>query len=433
MMWMKKFSAVAFVAFALPASACAQPAPAQKESILIVGATAHLGNGTAIERSAVGFSSGKISFVGTADRANRAQYQRIIEAEGQHLYPGFIAANTTLGLSEIDAVRATRDYAEVGAFNPNVRSIIAYDAESMVTPTTVANGVLLAQIVPKSGVLSGTSSVVQLDAWNWEDAAVRIDDGVHLNWPRMTDKSGWYGDFGELKQSEQAQKLIDELDQFIVDAKAYCEQDVRSLKNLRLEAMCGVLNGEKTLYIHADRIREMASAIRFSKNHNVPKIVIVGGAEAWLAPELFTDNNVGLMIARVHSLPDQAGDDIELPYKLPAILDRKGVPFAMQNWGSHERMYLRNFPFNIGTAIAHGLSYERAVSAITLDVATLLGIEKQYGSIEVGKSATLFLSTGDAFDMRGNAVQYAFIDGRELRLENRQSELFNRYKSRYSK
>lgn len=430
---MKKYSAVVFVVIALFAKSNAQPAPEQKESILIVGATAHLGNGTAIERSAVGFSNGKISFVGTADRANQAQFQRIIEAEGQHLYPGFIAANTTLGLSEIGAVRATRDYAEVGAFNPNVRSIIAYDAESMVTPTTITNGVLLAQIVPKSGVLSGTSSVVQLDAWNWEDAAVRIDDGVHLNWPRMTDKSGWYGDFGELKQSEGAQKVIDQLDQFFTDAKNYCTQADPSPVNLRLAAMCDVLNGNQTLYIHADRVRDMASGIRFSKNHNVPKIVVVGGAEAWIAPELFTDNNVGLMISRVHALPDHPDDDIELPYKLPAILDQKNVPFAMQNWGSHERMHLRNLPFNVGTAIAHGLSYERAVSAITLNVAILLGIEKQYGSIEVGKSATLFLSAGDAFDMRGNAVQYAFIDGRELRLENRQSELFNRYKLRYSK
>lgn len=432
MMWTKKFKLLFLLGLFSGGVLTAQPGAPQKERILIVGATAHLGTGAVIENSAVGFSNGVIDFVGTSTRAERSNYDRVIEADDHHLYPGFIVANTTLGLSEIDAVRATRDYSEVGGFNPNVRALIAYNAESVVTPTTVSNGVLLAQITPRSGVVSGTSSVVQLDAWNWEDAVVRADDGIHLNWPSMTTKKGWYADPGKLEANNDAEKTIEQIEEFFVDAKSYCSVAIHQVINLRLAAMCGVFAGKKTLYIHANRVKDIAAAIHFSKKHEIPNTVIVGGEDAWLIPEMFTENKVGLMLSRVHSLPALPGDDIELPYKLPAILDDKGVPFGLQNSGPHERMHLRNFPFCLGTAVAHGMAYERAVMSATLGMARILGIDKRYGSIEQGKSATLFISKGDALDMVGNQVSHAFIDGRSVQLENRQYELFQRYKNRYN-
>lgn len=431
-MWMKRYSLALLIGLIFGQQATAQPGHAQDGSILITGATAHLGTGTAIERSAIGFSNGVINYVGTPDRVNQKQYDRIINAEGQHVYPGFIAANTTLGLAEIDQARPTRDYAEVGAFNPNVRSIIAYDAESMITPTTVTNGVLLAQIVPRSGVLSGTSSVVQLDAWNWEDAVVRMDDGVHLNWPRMTDKSGWYADFGELKTSENAERVIKTLEKFFRDAAAYCASGDKPAVNLRLQAMCGVLNGEQSLYIHANRVQDIAAAIHFGKDHQIEDLVIVGGADAWMIPEIFVENKVSLMLSRPHSLPDLPGDPIELPYEMPRIMSENKVPFCLQNYGRFERMQLRNFPFNAGTAVAHGLPYEHAVEAITLSVAAILGVDGHYGSLEPGKSATLFISSGDALEMRTNEVTHAFIDGRSVNLVNRQEKLYHQYRKKYS-
>lgn len=432
MMWTKKFKLLLILGLIQCKVLLAQPAPPQQDRILIVGATAHLGTGAVIENSAVGFSNGLIDFVGTSNRAERGRYDRIIEAGDHHLYPGFIVANTTLGLSEIDAIRATRDFSEVGAFNPNVRALIAYNAESMVTPTTVSNGVLLAQITPRSGVISGTSSVVHLDAWNWEDAAVREDDGIHLNWPSMTSKKGWYLDPGKLEANESAEQTIAELNAFFTDAKSYCSLSNQQVINLRLAAMCDVLNGKKTLYIHAQRVKDIAAAIHFTKKHNISNPVIIGGEDAWLIPEMFPENSVGLLLSRVHDLPPLSDDDIELPYKLPAIMDDHGVSFALQNAGSHERMYLRNFPFGLGTAVAHGLPYEQAIKAATLGVAQILGIDDRYGSVEQGKSATLFISKGDALDMIGNQVTHAFIDGRSVQLENRQYELFQRFKKRFN-
>lgn len=429
---MKKYKILLIFLLTAGSGLTAQPGGPQTERILIVGATAHLGTGTAIENSAIGFVDGNIDFVGTANRVDQNDYDQIIEAGGKHVYPGFIAANTALGLSEISAIRASNDYAEVGRYNPNVRSIIAYNAESLVTPTTITNGILLAQITPRGGILSGTSSVVQLDAWNWEDAVVRLDDGVHLNWPEMTTKSGWYADFGKLENSEPAKEIIDELDLLFRDARAFCEQEGDREMNLRLQSLCGVLNGKQTLYIHADWVKDISAAIQFGKSHGVPNMVIVGGADARLIPEIFKENKVPVMLSRVHSLPKLPGDDVEQPYKNPGILDEQGVKFCIQNSGHFELMQLRNFPFSAGTAVAHGLPYERAVQVITLDAATILGIDKKYGSLSVGKSATLFISEGDALDVLGNDVTRVFIDGRAVNLENHQEQLFKRYRDKYS-
>ena len=160
-------------------SAQQTPGPVQNQSILIQNATIHVGNGSVIENANLGFISGKISYIGQENPTKK--YDQIIKGEGKHIYPGLIALNTTLGLGEIDAVRATIDDDELGSFIPHVRSVIAYNAESKVVESMRMNGVLIAQIVPKGGTISGSSSVVNLDAWNWEDAAISIDQGVHLN------------------------------------------------------------------------------------------------------------------------------------------------------------------------------------------------------------------------------------------------------------
>lgn len=431
MMWMKKYSMCCLALLALCTALYSQPGDAQSERILVIGATAHLGTGVAIERSAIGFSNGKIDYVGTPDRVNRNHYDRIIQADGKHVYPGFIASNTNLGLSEISAVRATNDYREVGEFNPNVRAIVAYDAESIIIPTTVTNGVLLAQITPSGGVFSGTSSVVQLDAWNWEDAVIRMDDGVHLNWPRMTNKSGWYGSFGELETSEKSTETIEELKQFFRDARSYCSSGSEAV-NLRLKALCGVLSGSQNLYVHTNRVKDIASVIHFAKQNSIVNIVIVGGEDAWMIPEMFRENKVKLILSGVHRLPDLPGDDLELPCTLPLQMRDANVTFCLQNAGRFDRMNLRNFPFSTGSAVACGLPYEQAIQSITLDVATILGIDDNYGSLEVGKSATLFISEGDALDIRGSNLTHAFIDGRVVGLENGQEKLFKRYRQKYS-
>ena len=168
------------------------PAPLQKEVFTITGATAHIGNGEIIQNSIITFENGKLVAVADATTSKIPLRGTIIDASEKHVYPGFIAPNTTLGLVEIDAVRPSRDLDELGQFIPNIRSLIAYNAESRVVESLRPNGVLIAQTTPRGGIISGTSSIVQLDAWNWEDAAIKVDDGIHLNWPESYVQGRWW-------------------------------------------------------------------------------------------------------------------------------------------------------------------------------------------------------------------------------------------------
>ena len=405
------------------------PAPKQIKKILILNGVAHLGNGKVIENAAIAFENGKLTTVADAKtiRLDISYFDTVIRLQRkQHIYPGIIAPNSTLGITEIDAVRATRDYNETGKYKAHVRSITAYNAESKITTTVRSNGVLMAQITPRGGIISGTSSIVQFDAWNWEDALIKKDDGMHLNWVRMFNR--WTG-----KKNKNHEKSIAELNSFFTDALAYSKKEVHAEKNLRFESMRGVFNGEKTLYIHADFVKELTEAINFSKKHTITKMVIVGGYDAHMVTDMLTESNVAVILKRVHSLPKRQEDDVYLPYKLPKMLFDAGVLFCIENSGDMEAMGTRNLPFYAGTAAAYGMDKEEALKLITLNTAKILGIDKTTGSLEVGKDATLFISDGDALDMRGNDIKTAFIQGRLIDLDNHQKKLYRKYSDKYER
>lgn len=410
------------------------PGAEQEQSILLLGGIAHLGDGTVIENSVIGFEKGKLTMVADARtvRFDKAQFNKVIEITGKHVYPGFIAPNTTLGITEIDAVRATRDFAEVGVFKPHVRSLTAYSTDSKVMTTVRTNGVLLAQITPRSGRISGSSSIVQLDAWNWEDAVVKEDDGIHLNWPKTYFAGGWWAEPGSMKKNDKLENQIIETARFFKEAKAYAGAEDHAEKNIRFEAMGGIFDGSKTLFINTDYVKDITRAVLFCKELKIKKVVIIGGYDAWMVTDMLKENRVSVMLVRTHSLPKRPEDDVDLPYKLPYLLQKAGVAYCLQNAGDMEAMNTRNLPFLAGTAAAYGLTKEEALMSITLNTAKILGIDDKLGSLEVNKDATLFISTGDALDMRTNNVEMAFINGRVLDLSNFQKDLYEKYKGKYS-
>lgn len=402
------------------------PAPKQTKKILLLNGIAHIGNGKVIKNAAIAIENGKLTLVANAAaiKIDFNQYDTVVNLKDKHIYPGIIAPNSTLGLTEIDAVRATRDYSEVGTFKPHVRSVIAYNTESKVTTTIRSNGVLMGQITPRNGIISGTSSIVQFDAWNWEDATIKEDDGIHLNWVKMY--LWWKGE-----KNKNYAKSVTALNQFFADAMAYSKVKEHEEKNIRFEAMRGLFDGTKTLYVHADFVKELTEAINFSKKYEVKKMVIVGGYDSWMITDMLKENNVAVMLKRVHSLPERQEDDVYLPYKLPHMLFDAGILFCLENSGDMEAMGTRNLPFYAGTAAAYGLDKEEALKLITLNTAKILGIDKTNGSLEEGKDATLFISTGDALDMRTNNVIAAFIQGRKIDVDNHQKKLYRKYSSKY--
>jgi hypothetical protein len=430
---MKLIKLISIVTFCVTTLNAQQtPGDQQSKSIAIIGATAHIGNGKVIENSIVIFDSGIIQNVSLYSGSEDISKMDVIKASGQHIYPGFIVPNSTLGLIEIDAVRASDDNEEIGTWNPHIKSLIAYNAESKVVESMRPNGVLLAQITPRGGRISGTSSVVQLDAWNWEDAVVKKNGGVHLNWPRALSRSRWWlGENSGMKINPKYRSQTAEIETYFNQSKANSKSN-NAKQNLPLSAMKGLFDNSKTLFIHVNDEKGIIDAVEFSKNQNISKTVIVGGYETYKLATYLKENNVSVLLQRVHSRPSNDDHDYDLPFKMAKILFDEGVTVALETRGDMERMNSRNLPFYAGTTVAHGLTKEQALQLICLNTAKILGIDAKYGSLEVGKSATLFVSDGDALDMRTNQLTSAFIDGRNISLESHQTKLWKRYSKKYN-
>ena len=428
----KNIITLVIMSFNLVVFAQQTPAPIQNETITISGATAHIGNGTIIENSIITFENGILIAVADATTSKITLRGTIIDATGKHVYPGFIAPNTTLGLVEIDAVRPTRDQDELGEFIPNVRSLIAYNAESKVVESLRPNGVLIAQITPRGGTISGTFSIVQLDAWNWEDAVVKEDDGVHINWPNSYAQGRWWlGESSAYKANKNYQEEIENIKSFILNSKTYGKSTPKKI-NEAFKAMQGLFNGHQKIFVHADGEKEMIDAVTILKNNGIYNVIVVGAYEAYKISDFLKKNDVSVLIQRVHSTPERDDEDYDLPYKLAKLLVDEGILVALQTSGQMEGMNTRNLPFYAGQVAAQGLSKEKALQLITENPAKILGIDANYGTLESGKSATLFICEGDALDMRTNILSQAFIDGREISLETHQTKLWKRYSKKYS-
>jgi imidazolonepropionase-like amidohydrolase len=299
-------------------------------------------------------------------------------------------------------------------------------------PVVRMNGILTTQITPRGGLVSGTSSIVNLDGWNWEDACYKMDDGVHINWPARY--SSYPVDDDHMSQpveSKTYDKQMQVLQKFLEDAKAYYQQKAHEETDIKMEAMKGVFAGTKTLFIHAIWAKEIIASITQCKNLGIQKIVIVSGEDSWRVADFLKQNNVPVIVRRLHSLPAMADDEIDGPYSLPYKLQQAGVLFCLDVSGDQEQNETRNLPFLAGTSAAYGLTKEEALQSITLNAAKILGVDAHLGSLEEGKDATLFVSDGDALDMRTNKVLWAFINGKKLQLTSIQTALDKKYEDKY--
>jgi len=406
------------------------PAGSQTKKILFTGGIAHIGNGQVISNSAIGFEKGKLILVADATtiRISSQDYDTIINIQNKHIYPGIIALNTTLGLSEIEAVRSTNDFAETGSLNPSSRSIIAYNTDSKIIPTVRSNGVLIAEVAPQGGVVSGQSSVVKLDGWNYEDAAYKLDVGIHVNWPSVRVFKNASKEQEE-KQTEQSKKEMHKIKMLFADAKAYAFNTGSHTKNLHLESMKGLFNGSKKLYVHCNYVKDIIASVNFCGEYGI-KMVLVGGRDAWMITELLKENNIPVIIEETHRLPSNEDEAVDHPYQLPFLLKRAGIEIALCNNGFWQ---VRNLPFQAGTAVEYGLTTEEALTAITLSPARILGIDSTLGSLEPGKDATFIISGGDLLDMKTSSVEAAFIGGRQINLDNIQSQLYRKFNAKYRK
>lgn len=403
------------------------PAPKQSTPLLLKNATVHsVINAPSVQD--VLLVDGKIAALGsnlTAPAGTEVQ-----DLTGKHLYPGLIALINQLGLIEVEAVRATRDDREVTATNPDLQVQVAFNADSVVIPTIRSNGFSHSLIYPSGSLITGRSALMQLDGWNWQDALVQADVGLHLSWPRMSLQTGWWvRDSVEQQQKRQAEQLA-QLQDFFQQAHAYYLAEQAGLnrgKDSRWHAMLAFFDKKLPLFVHADDPRQIRQAILLAKQYQV-KLVIVGGRDSWRMADELAANKVDVIYTAPYGLPTRTDEAYDQAFSAPGILQQAGVRIALSLDGFWDT---RNLVFAAGHVTRYGLEPAAALRALTLDAAEIAGVADRLGSIEVGKSASLVLSAGDIFDYRGHKVEKLWIDGRSVDLDNRHKQLHRRYQQRY--
>lgn len=412
------------------------PAPPQDHPILLKGGTLHTVSGGVLDNTDLLFEGGQITRIGR--QLVPPPGTEILALQGKHVYPGFIAAYTTLGLVEINAVRATTDYAEVGPLNPNVRANVSYNPDSELIPVTRSNGVLLANVTPQSGRITGQSSLMMLDGWTWEEATLKHPVALHLVWPGMGADPRQTDPEEKRKQQEKRQRELKEIDDLLDQVRAYARrrsQPRRKAKNyqdrdLRLESMIPYVDRELPVFVHANEARQIRAAVHWAERQDL-SLVIVGGRDAWRVSELLSEKRIPVIYESVLNLPYRRFEDYDQAYKTPALLQQAGVKFCLAASGSaFEAAHQRNLPYHAAMAAAFGLGKDQALRAITLSAAEILGVAQRVGSLEVGKDATLFICDGDPLDIRSQ-VEQGYIQGKKIDLNDRHKTLYNKYQQKY--
>ena len=412
------------------------PGEEQKRPIILKGGIIHTVSTDVFEGYDILFSKGKI--VRIEKNIMASPETDVYDVFGKHIIPGYIAPITRIGLVEIGLVKQTRDFAERGSFNPNVKANVSYNPDSDLIPITRSNGVLVVNSVPAGGRISGQSSVMMLDGWTWEQATLKHPSGLHINWPSMRINYGANVKKSEKQQKEEIQKSIRDLDHMVRDVRAYFQRikqrsriaGERQKSDLRLESMIPFVVEKKKIFIHADEARQIKSAVEWAKKNDL-KIIIVGGSDSWRLTDLLVKNNIPVVIDQVEKIPTRRFEPIHLPYKLPFLLKQAGVQFCLNTIiGYPHDGNIRNLPNEAMRAAAYGLDKSEALRSITLSTAEILGVDDMIGSLDIGKDATFFISETPPMEMNPKILM-AFIQGKEVDLNNHQRMLYKKYQEKY--
>lgn len=428
----------AFVLAAVALAAPLVPVPAPGTPVLLRGGTVHPVSGPDLAGGDVLIVQGKIAAVGI--RLAAPAGARIVDLAGRHVYPGLIAANTLLGLHEIGAIVGTRDVAETGQINPNARAQVAVNPDNSHLGVTRLNGVLTALVTPANqspgsaapALIAGQSALVRLEGWTWEDMTLRDRVALHVYWPNLT-----------LDRRPQAAKTVDEQQKQIdrdlraireafATARAYAQGgagNVRQTVDVRYEAMRPFVTGELPVFVHANELKQLESALDWATTEKAVRVAIVGGLDAGRVAARLKQADIPVILGGTHELPLRRDDPFDSAFSVAGKLHAAGVRFCIAPAGEVGNGNDRNLAYQAAKAAAHGLPATEALKAVTLYPAQLLGVGDQLGSIEIGKRATLIVTDGDPLEIPTQILS-AFIDGTEVTLRSRQTELRDKYQER---
>ncbi len=419
------------VAALLAALTSVSPAVTRADVLALTDATVHTVSGPTLEHATVVIRDGVIAAVG-ADATVPAG-ATVVPCAGKHVYPGMIAANTTLGLVEVSSVRGTDDTRETGAINPNVRAEVEINPESEKIPVTRLNGITSALVVPQGGVITGTSALVHLDGWTFEDMTVRAPVALHIKWPAMSIVHAWYITQTDEEQRKIREKNLQQITDAFDDARAYMRAHdaegqagvPRHDHDVKWDAMVKALKGEIPVIIECTALNQMTAALRFCDQQGLKKVMLMGGADADKIADELKARDIAVICDATYQLPRRSWEPYDQEMNLPARLWKAGVRFCLTDGGS-DGMNTRNLPYHAAYAVAYGLPRDEALKSVTLYPAQLLGVGDRLGSIEVGKIADLMVTTGDPLE-ESTQVEQVYIGGKAVAMESRQTRLFHKY------
>jgi imidazolonepropionase-like amidohydrolase len=412
-------------------------------AVILEHATIHTAN-EVIEDGVLVMNGGKIKSVGkfsdSADEKSegkdvgndRGDPSTTIDLSGKHLFPGLINADSAIGLVEIDSVRATLDFSEVGSINPNVRGGVAFNPDSELIPVARAGGVLLSLCAPRGGFVCGQSSLMRLDGWTGAKMTMVPVVGIHVRWPSASRRRRGSDDSANKERADRRAKQFQEFRDLLMQARLYdalTKKEPKTPFDARLAAMSKLTSGDAPMFAHADGLQAIEEAVAFAQREKL-KLVIVGGYDAPRCSALLKMYKVPVIVSGTQRNPRRRQADYDEPFRVPAELAKAGVKFCIAGNERFSASLIQNLADHAGTAAAHGLSVVDALRSITLYPAEILGVAARTGSLEVGKDATLLVTDGDILEVTTH-VEQAWLEGRPVDLNNRHKRLWNKYKQRY--
>jgi imidazolonepropionase-like amidohydrolase len=414
------------------------PAPPVTTPLLLRGGTVHPVASLPVAGADVLIMQGRIAAVGA--RLTAPPDARVIDVTGRHVYPGLVAANTSLGVQEIQSIAGTRDVTETGRINPNARAQVAVNPDNSHVGVTRYNGVLTALVTPQSrepygpvtALIAGQSALMRLEGWTWEDMTVRDRVALHVYWPSVTVDRNPQAKKSPGDQQKDIDARLRELREAFATARTYAQAKAAGTTvdtDLRWEAMRPYVRGERPVFVHADELKQIESILNWAQTEPSVRVTLVGGLDSWRVASRLKAADIAVVLGGTHQLPLRRDDAHDAAFTVAAKLHAAGVRFCIAPGGEVANGTDRNLAYQAAKAAAHGLPPEEALKAITLYPAQLLGVGDELGSIETGKRATLIVTDGDPLEIP-TQVQLAFIDGAAIELRSRQTELHEKYRER---
>ncbi|MGQ9800812.1 MAG: amidohydrolase family protein [Candidatus Saccharicenans sp.] len=359
---------------------------------------------------------------------------RIIEAGGLVAYPGMIDSYSSLGLVEISGVAATVDNRETGRINPQVKAIEALKYDSMHIPIARANGIVAAVVAPSGGLIAGQSTLVKLSGWTNREMVMRESLALVVELPGIRGGRRGFMGFGAQQAAISTDRALAELKELLAKARMYEKRKEEAARNLLLprpefdeisHCLLPVVKGELPVIFSVHSDKDILQTIKFVQEEKI-KAIFYQVEQGFKVAEEIKKASIPCIIGSLYDQPPLWEDGYDSLFLNPVILNKAGVKIAFSSSSSSAA---KDLPYHAAKAAAFGLERLEALKAVTIYPAEIFGLDRIMGSLEPGKLANIVLADGDLLEL-GTRIEKVFIEGREMDLSNRYTELLEKFRKR---